>query len=268
MNLLPKSCECISKLLIAALLSVAHAGSALTTRSGVQSVSANATMVGGTRIAPISSPPIPLTRVYATSDTCTTTTAAATYGPPTTGQVNDFYNLSSCANSNVSMIFRLENTHPEYFFVKEFCKSRGSGMHCYAPRNCTGQATAMVSCPEGNIFHCRGGFGCRQDDPTQAGQCMALIDMLPEDAWNYGSPTMVLLSSEDQPADAGEDYMSGVGFKVTTTGGAVQTVIPTLCRGPCPCERRKGKCGCARKGCTKVASASTCTCQAAQMHKA
>lgn len=183
------------------------------------------------------------------------------------------YDLGSCANANVSMIFRLENVHPEYFYVREFCKARGPGMHCYTPRNCTGQPTAMVSCPEGVAFRCRHGFGCLQPDPTQAGQCLALIDLLPGDVWNYGAPRMILLggeqaSSSPSPSSPPTTSTTGgargdmpeVAFEVTTTGGAIQTLTPTLCRGPLPCECRGQECKCPARPCARNPTATTCTC--------
>lgn len=203
--------------------------------------------------------------------TCTTaaTALAGAANPsyaaaPASSKVSP-YDLGSCANANVSMIFRLENVHPEYFYVREFCKARGPGMHCYTPRNCTGQATVMMSCPEGVAFRCRHGFGCLQPDPTQAGQCFALIDLLPKDVWNYGPPRMIMLAPSLSPTTTNSTTgamrdMAEVAFEVTTTGGAIQTLTPTLCRGPLPCECRGQECKCPARPCGRNPTATTCTC--------
>lgn len=134
------------------------------------------------------------------------------------------YNMSSPAYTNVTMAFRFEQEQVEYLPAREFCRMRGSGVHCYTPRACGDNCapTAMISCPDEVILRCREGFLCWQPDPTRAAQCLGLIDTLPREAWNYGAPQLLI------------DYDGRAGFEVTTTMGAVVTYSPIKCRGPFP----------------------------------
>lgn len=140
------------------------------------------------------------------------------------------YNISSCSYTNVTMIYRLENTQDEYFAAAEFCQARGPGVHCYEASTDTTNSTTkcmpnvMISCPEQVFLRCRDGFFCMAGPGIggNGSQCRALIEHVPKTAWNYGTPAMV--------------FSEGMvkGYKVVAKGGTKTIWTPDRCMGPYP----------------------------------
>lgn len=144
--------------------------------------------------------------------------------PMTTGYPCDTFNLTNAVNVNVTELFRYEMTQEESDYARAFCDKVGGGTYCYSPPSCHGccLATAMIVCPEAIIKRCMEDYVCYQPDLRYASECRQVVDLVPMEARQYGTPINVTRSD------------GGLELRVPTANGATSTYVPRRCRGPFP----------------------------------
>lgn len=135
------------------------------------------------------------------------------------------YNLTDPMNRNTTMIFKLDQSQADYFEARRFCQARGPGLHCYRPVGCNNCLPgALLSCPDVVFLRCHEHFVCLQDEASNQGQCLAMMDILPSEAWQNGEPRVIVQAA------------SKLGFAITTAANSVATVMPDLCMAPMPLQ--------------------------------